>query len=306
MVCGSVWSCAVCAAKIAERRREELTAALDEARVRGWRVLLVSYTFSHGRGDELRSTLGRFLAAYRGMSGNRPYKRLCARYGVVGSIKSLEVTWGAANGWHPHAHVLLFLDRDVSDLDAFRRELYAAWSGAAARHGLAMTEARGLDVRATWGAVEDYVAKWGHEPKGRPWGAEDELVKAHSKRGRGERYTPWDLLRWVRDTGEAQPAALFREYAYTFKGRHQLEWSKGLRGELGVTAERSDEDLATAYLEDAVELALLTFAQWRAVRRLELRGELLELARTGDAAAVGEFVDEVVGCYLSGIGARGP
>jgi hypothetical protein len=304
MVCGRVWVCPVCAVRIAERRREELTAALREAKARGWVVLLASYTFSHGRGDELCSTLGRFLAAQRSMTGNRPYKRLCARYGVRGAIKSLEVTWGVANGWHPHAHVLLFLDRDVGYLGAFRRELYAVWSGAAARQGLAMTEARGLDVRATWGAVEDYVAKWGHEPKGRPWGAEDELVKAHSKRGRGERYTPWDLLRWLRDTGEAQPAALFREYARAFKGRHQLEWSKGLRGELGVMAERSDEELATAYLEDVVQLALLTFAQWRAVRRLELRGELLEVARTGDAAAVVGFVGAAVARHLAG--ARGP
>ncbi len=234
------------------------------------------------------------------MASDRAYKRLCASYGVVGSIKALEVTWGSANGWHPHAHVLLVCSGDVGNLSTFEGELYGCWSRAAARKGLAMDPEHGLDVRATWGAVEDYVGKWGHAPTGRAWGTEDELVKAHSKKARavpraaGERYTPFDLLRWVADTGEARAAALFREYAGVFKGRRQLVWSPGLRAELGLVDEASDEDLARAAVEDAVLLLLLTFEQWRAIRRLGQRGQLLEVARTGDPDQVGAFVDACV------------
>ncbi len=310
MVCSSVWHCPVCAAKISERRREELAAGIAAAKERELRVLLVTYTFSHTRSDDLSDILGPFLAAQRSMVGNRPYKRLCASYGVVGSIKSLEVTWGQANGWHPHAHVLLFVEGDVADLPSFERDLYACWSGAAARHGLTMDAEHGLDVRATWGSVEDYVSKWGHAPAARPWGTEDELVKAHSKRARadrdGERYTPFDLLRWLADTGESQAAALFREYATVFKGRRQLVWSPGLRALLGLDVESSDEDLAQAAVEDAVLIAMLTFEQWRAVRRLEQRGQLLEVARSGDATRVWAFVERCVELHLSGGAARSP
>jgi hypothetical protein len=113
MVCGSVWLCPVCAAKISERRREELVSAIGCHRAAGGEVLLASFTVHHGRSDALSDMLGRFLAAQRSMTGNRTYRALRAAYGVVGVVKALEVTWGAANGWHPHTHWLLFLAAGV-------------------------------------------------------------------------------------------------------------------------------------------------------------------------------------------------
>ena len=47
------------------------------------------------------------------------------------------------------------------------------------------------------------------------------------KTGRDGRYTPWDLLRVVGATGESWARDRFPEYAAAFKGKHQLEWSKG-------------------------------------------------------------------------------
>jgi hypothetical protein len=123
-------------------------------------------------------------------------------------------------------------------------------------------------------------------------------VKAHSKRGRGERYTPFDLLRWVTDTGESRPVALFREFAGVFKGRRQLIWSPGLKALVGLV-DKSDEELAEEVKEDAVVLALLTPAQWFAVRFYEQRGELLEVARAGNAGAVVTFVAELVNRFRS-------
>src|SRR5205085_2664419 len=40
--------------------------------------------------------------------GTRRARELAVRAGIVGAIRSLEVTHGEINGWHPHTHELLF------------------------------------------------------------------------------------------------------------------------------------------------------------------------------------------------------
>jgi len=306
MVCGSVWVCPVCAAKIGERRGAELAAAVEAWRARGGVVLIAAYTFAHGPRDALSGALGRFLAAQRALTAHKGYKRLLAAHGALGSVKAVEVTWGEANGWHPHAHTLLFLDGAAGvDVDAFGAELHRLWARCAARQGLTMDAAHGVKVQSTWGAVYDYVQKWGHAPTRRLWDAADELTKAHSKRDRsGARYTPFDLLRSVADGGDAEHARLFREYAAAFKGRRQLVWAPGLRAALGLADERTDEEIAGEEVEEAVTLAVLDAEEWRAVVACGQRAQLLEVARSGDAAQVVMFVQAVYGRW--GAGAQAP
>jgi hypothetical protein len=287
MVCGSVWFCPVCASKISERRRRELEQALSWWVAKGHTVLLVTYTFSHGRGDHVGEILDYFLGAQHVMTGNRPYKRLKASCGVIHSIKALEVTWGAENGWHPHSHWLLFCDGNV-DVPRMENELYRIWKAEAAKKGLSMNRAHGVKIQNTFGAVADYVAKFG---KQKTWGAEHELSKAHLKRGRGERYAPFELLRWLAETGEWLPAELFTQYAAYFAGRRQLVWSRGLRAAAGLVEEKTDEEIASEIEEEAIILALLTAEDWRLVKRFNQRGQLLEVARSGDSGAVLAFVE---------------
>jgi hypothetical protein len=307
ITCASVWNCPVCSARISERRRELLARAVAAWEAQGGTVILSSYTFSHRRSDALSDTLLAFLAAQRWMTGHRPYKRLLEAFGIVGGkessggvIRALEVTWGVHNGWHPHAHALLFLP-PVVDVAALEELLYQVWSAAAKRFGLTMSREHGLKVQATSGSVADYVAKWGHQPARRPWGTPDEMTKGHSKRAhRAELadsgYSPFDLLRWLIDTGESKPAGLFRQYAAAFKRRRQLTWSPGLAARLGVAdeAEKSDEELADEIREESLLLAQVGREGWRAVRLLNQRGELLEVARSGDAAQLGAFVRRLV------------
>lgn len=300
ITCGSVWQCPVCSARISERRRELLSQAVASCRAMGGQVLLAGYTFSHGRSDRLSVSLSALLAAQRSMTGNRPYKRLTERFGIVGTVTAREVTWGVVNGWHPHAHALLFAPSEI-DVPTLEDELWRAWAMAAHREGLTMTRRHGLHLTGTTDAVGEYVAKWGSRPTRRLWEAPDELAKSHSKRahradGSTPGYSPFDLLRWLADTGESQPAALFRDYAATFKGRYQLTWSRGLAELLGVgdDAAKSDEEIAGEVREDAVLLATLTPFEWRAVRLTGQRGQLLEVARTGDVAALWAFVRQLV------------
>jgi hypothetical protein len=328
-VCGSVWTCPVCAGRVAERRRVELEAAIAAHRYAGGSVLLVTWTVRHGAGDDLADVLGRFLAGLSDVTRDRAYKRLKLGYGIVGSIKALEVTWGAGAGWHPHCHSLLFVEgveldgQAVADLEA---ALLGAWRQAAGRHGLSMN-GRGLRVQATAGAVGDYVAKFGRDPARRPWGAEDEVARAHVKRGRaaaaaGVRFSPFGLLDEFMGTGDlgGAGAVRFREYAAAFKGRRQLRWSPKLRSMFEDTAGRawvaavgagdeagarvwadrldvlaravsSDEDVAAAADEEASHVYQLTAEDWRHIlRRGDRRGDLLEVAGELGAAGVDAYV----------------
>jgi hypothetical protein len=277
-----------------------LAAAVEAWEAPGGTVVLASYTFSHRRSDALSDTLPGFLDAHRWMTGHRPYKRVLEGFGIVGAIKALEVTWGSHNGWHPHAHVLLFLRPGV-DVAALEAALYLVWSAAARRCGLTMSREHGLKVQATYGSVAEYVAKWGHQPARRPWATPDEMTKGHSKRAHraelaGSGYSPFDLLRWLIETGESKPGGLFRQYAAAFKRRRQLTWSPGLAALFGVAdeAEKSDEELADEIREESLLLAQVGREGWRAVRLLNQRGQLLEVARAGDAGQLEAFVRRLV------------
>ena len=89
----------------------------------------------------------------------------------------------------------------------------------------------GFQLDRTFGAVADYVAKFGREHLREPWGAAAELTKSHLKRGRrNEHLTPFAMLELI-SLGYDELEPIFREYALWFKGKHQLVWSAGLRSQ---------------------------------------------------------------------------
>ncbi len=312
--CGSVWGCPVCAAKIAERRCQEVAAGIAAHRAAGGVVLAVALTFRHGRRDDLADILGRFLAALRAMQSGAPWVRFRDRWGVNGMIRSIECTWGMAHGYHPHAHFLFFIDPPRTldqvtgelvpvadwwpDVSGFHDAIYDRWEAVAGRQGFTMDEAHGVVVQSTAAfdaaVVAEYVAKHGQEPTRQRWSAAHEVTKGHVKRGKPGRLTPWDFLRRfvAAETPKERSAwaARWREYLAAFRGMAQLRWSRKLRERLGLEIERSDAEVAAERAEDGVLLALLYLDQWRAVWATGKVPELLDAAATGDAAAVWQVV----------------
>ena len=203
MTCGSVWACPVCAAKVSERRRVELQGAVATARRQGLRVVLLTYTFSHHAHQRLLTLLQALLKAQERMKSGRAADRRREVFGLVGSVRSLECTYGEENGWHPHVHELVFLPSEV-DVEAFGGEVRQAWEHAAAAEGLSMNE-HGFDCTDSTADVAAYVTKYGKEPR---WQEANELTKWHVKRGRQEGRTPWDLLR-ASSAGDLEAGRLF-------------------------------------------------------------------------------------------------
>jgi hypothetical protein len=257
----------------------------------GGAVLHATYTVQHSLGDNLAQLADAFGAAYRRLTGHKAYRALRREYGLIGAVRASEVTHGQ-NGWHPHYHVLLVLSRPLGQerMDALDCAIRNLWVAAAQRSGLSMN-AHGFRLNKTGGAVADYIAKYGREPAGQPWGIESELSKMHLKSGKQRGHdTPWDLLRRFSEVGDGRAAHLFREYAAVFKGRQQLVWSPGLRALLGLLDEKTDAEITDALPDDAAHLVWIKFDDWLLVLRYRQRGELLTLAGLGDAQAVKDFL----------------
>jgi len=151
----------------------------------------------------------------------------------------------------------------------------------------------GFQLDRTFGAVADYVAKFGREPLRQPWGTAAELAKSHLKRGRGnEHLTPFAMLELI-SLGHDELKPIFTEYATWFKGKHQLVWSAGLRSRLlENTMDKSDLEIAGEQEpeEEMVLLGQLSRRQWSVILKKEVRGELLEVAKSGNWQDVIDFL----------------
>lgn len=281
MHCDSVWVCAVCASKITERRREELTAALAPTK---YIPILITYTLRHNAGDSLKSLLEAALSAFRHLKSGVGWQAFRHAYGWVGSIRSLETTHGD-NGWHPHIHELALLDITLieDDFEKFVIFLKQRWNMTLLRHKRDASWDYGVDVRTAREDIAEYVAKFGHQPVVTGWTIEAELTKAPVKRGKGEHGRSPQQLLADSAMGDEIASRLYIEYASCIKGKKQLVWSKGLRELLGLGRyEPTDSDLAGESTAEAFILAQLTKAQWDVILGNDARGELLKIANAGD------------------------
>lgn len=288
--CGSVWHCPFCAAKVGRARVLELRRAVDAARDQGYTVTLATFTLGHKATDYLGTLLSELTEAMRWWrsgrwwAGGRATVGMAERLGYVGSIRNLEVTWGEATGWHPHSHALLITRGPISVAHA--AELRERWALAVERQGGYASADVGLHLTDADNEVAGYLSKVERElaaaegkaimatDERRGWGAAEELVWSHVKDGRGERYSPWALLRLLLGTGWAVAADKWVEYAAAFHGKRQLYWSRGLRELLGLGAEVSDQELAEAEGESEVVVTVFATDEWR---RLVKEGRRLEL-----------------------------
>jgi hypothetical protein len=269
--CGSVWACPVCAVKVAEVRRRELTHAMERHQADGGHAYLITFTFPHYLGQQLADLLPKFDKARNRFQGSKGWKKVmqvanldkgveAGRAGRVGSVTSAEVTYGMANGWHPHLHMLVFCkagafeegDADEEGrltspaIDFFRGEWVRHLEKAGLVDGGNRQWAldRALDVRGGAKAAE-YIAKWGHEER---WGLSSELTSSHAKTGRRDmwgtrdHYTPFQLLQLSAE-GDGHATCAFREFVNAFDGKRMLTWSPGLKAHFGVE-EMTDEDAA--------------------------------------------------------------
>jgi len=287
--CGAVWPCPVCAAKISERRRVELVDALTQAKAIGLHVKLLTLTIPHGLGDDLNVILAGLLKAWRKTVDGRIGANLRDLLGLRGYIRAFEVTYGQ-NGFHPHFHVLLFLDREWSN-SSVKNAFCPVWQNACRLAGLPIPS----DLHGCHVDDGSYAAKYASK-----WGLESEMTKGHSKKGKNGGMSPFDFLRAVFAQDEESPrfAGLYLVFEKAFKGKRQLYWSNGLRKLLELAPEATDEELAATQEESATVLACLSLDQWRAIAHAKAQSHVLDVAEERPAALLG-VIERLTAEYLA-------
>lgn len=273
-VCARPWTCPVCAAKISERRRQEVLHGMKQAEILGLLVYLLTLTVPHGMGDDVNQIVAKMQAAWTRLWQGRQGMALRHALGLFGHIRALEVTYGA-NGFHPHFHALLFIHPDQCT-GAGLASLALRWQQVAVKSGL---PAPSLDRGCR---IDDGQKAAAYVTKG-VWGLESEVTKGHTKTGKKGSRTPLDLLRGFLE-GDTKAGALWRVYVAAFEGKRQLYWSNGLKKLLAL-AELSDEEIANKPEDEkALLLAFIEYDQWSIIIRRKLETTILDLAEVSPDA----------------------
>lgn len=286
VACGSVWACPVCAAKVQERRREEIAKAFEWAYANGLQPVMVTLTAPHKLWHELESLVLQQRAALRMLRKGRGWDKFMMRAGYQGLIRALEITHGR-NGWHPHTHEVWMVSAEVK-AENLAAQISSKWASACMRAGLLKPEqmeafhAHAVDVKG-WCSTSDYLAK---ADDAKHWGADREMAKGSTKAGRAKGMHPFGLLAEA-GAGDRRSGELFVEFVDTMKATRsrQLFWSPGLKKRVGLQ-EKTDEEIAAEEREPADLLGLLEVGDWQRVRLNRKRAQLLDLAEIGGWPAV--------------------
>ena len=282
--CHKVWTCPHCSKIIRKKRAEEIAEAVRRHMKNGGGFVLLTETLQHKIGDALAKLIKCLTEAHRELTSTGAYKSMKKKFGLVGYVKALEITIGE-NGWHPHFHFLLFLERPVgpAEVKAMKDEVYKAWAKCIEKQGGYSSEDHGLDFTsmACGRAAGLYISKI----------AEEVTNASGAKEGRGS-LTPFQLL----DSHTRKNELLWREYAAATKGKSCIRWSRGLRKTLGMEAAKSDAELVEEENRRGEETAFVTRDVWAKVRTDAEAQETM-------AAMIDEGRDEELaarlGCELS-------
>lgn len=285
--CGNIWTCPVCAAKVAEARRAELSAGLVSHLGNGGAAYLMTLTFPHEADHPMAELIEKLAKARQRLQNSRAWKGIMKEAGRIGSVASLEVTISEENGWHPHLHLLIFAQpqglgegepvNPQGDLDSGAiRTLKTTWCNILLKTGLGSAGKiddmlrHALNVRGGNQAAE-YIAKYGRDER---WGQSSEMTRHYNKQGAaGERdgllhFTPFQLLTWA-GNGDEWATRKFIEYAAAIEGKRAVTWSPGLKKSLVGDDERTDEEIAAddALMPEQIHVGDLDQEQYQVIFR---------------------------------------
>jgi len=266
MTCKSIWTCPVCAERIICERIGQLKDALQS----GYKTVMVTVTLQHSKYDRLSDLLRSLKDAVKRLKSGRWWSNYKDRWGVVAYVSSYEITWGDVNGWHPHAHILLFLDAVDVDVDLMWSELVTKYTDIVSKLGGYASRNHSVDVTLGDDDVKDYLIKHVTVDDGLAL----EMSSSDTKDGRSHySKTFWDLVYLSKYFGYA--VDLIKEYAHATFRLQSMIWSRGAKEFLGVTDPDDDKD-------DDQLVALIPRPIWSVIRTHAMQDYVLSLAVMGD------------------------
>lgn len=148
-------------------------------------------------------------------------RRFEPEFGVVGSVRVFEETFGERRGWHPHANYIWFTTRllTTDEQSKFEAQIKSAWLMAANQGGI-----RGTSESAQWMGCQStdkevkttarYVTKHSYYVKARP---------LRDLQGKFERLEPWQVLELAR-SGDMKWIQVWKGYEIGVKGRRRVAY----------------------------------------------------------------------------------
>jgi hypothetical protein len=234
------------------------------------------------------------------------------RWGIVGTTRTIEITYGA-NGWHSHAHVLIWTEEPATEAraEAIEGELFTRWAKRCRAVGLpspARGEIRpadgkrigkGVDVTAATMEKGDALARY--VVKLQEGGSlANEMTRADLKVTRGQKGRTALELAAIAAQGSAEAVELWREYEFATRGVQCLTWSHGLRDRLADLVEldeREDDEIPdeeTDETPEAPSLLISRAAWWRAVVPVHgARADVLLASEVGGLAGAIDALDRL-------------
>lgn len=290
LMCGRVWTCPVCSAKIQERRRLEISQGMEWAYLVGQKCIMVTFTFPHTSFDNLLDLLTKQAKAFKLLRTGISWQNHKEKIGFIGLIRSLELTIGL-NGWHPHTHELWIVDESCNAEDLFKVVLNR-WEDACINTGLLQPEKqrdfrkRAVDIKDN-ATNSDYLQKFDNS---KAWGVDREIAKSSSKSSSSGCH-PFELLCECTSNlplSKEVRSEMFILYAEAMKGKKQLTWSRGLKKLVGII-DKTDEEICEEPDEIAILLGQITPKRWKLVLKESAEAEILYRAEIGGWSKVEEW-----------------
>jgi hypothetical protein len=288
-VCGSVWDCPVCSARILEKRREEIALAVNWAYDNGFKVVMVTLTTPHYSYQTCEDLLSRFSKALTYLKTGVTWQKFKTANAWQGSIRGLETLYGA-NGWHNHTHELWIVSKNLDSKD-LKTKVLDRWYKACDKLGLIPEGKKKAFMSHSVDVIDnasasDYLAKH-DDKKNLSWGVDKELTKPLSKASK-ELLHPFQLA-YLSSCGFSKFGDLFAEYSKAFKGKSSVFWSRGLKEKIGLL-EKDDEELAKQETEKIDLLISFEHFAWSVIKNEKARTLILDIAETLGADGVEDWL----------------
>lgn len=280
--CGKGWTCPYCHAVLMRKKAEDITEAVRRWEAMGNHLAMLTLTVAHTAEQPLEDVWGMLAGAYQAM--NKSLRGIKGRLGIEGSIKATEATIGA-NGWHPHYHILLFVNRPIGEIEAaeIKAALYDIWAAQVEKRGGRSSWEHGLDVvpiEFGTGAAA-YITK-----------IAEEMTDAEGAKEGHDSMTPFQLL----DNPTPRNEKLWSEWATVTKGKAAVQWSKGLREKLGMAKEKTNREIMLAEGQELTEVkGFVGREAWKEVTEPEqvewVRDSIAAGNHDGVAASMGWVIE---------------
>lgn len=222
--CHCVHVCPIDAPAIYVTARHKIRQLCYMAKKSDYELYFGTVTVRHSWNDSLALLLQKFHEAMVGFWADRAIKDILKQ--IKGRVTSLEITFGFDAGFHPHFHIL-FIGAKGLDCVEIGKTMESRLLAYYGKKGLSGKEGIAFDFKPCE-SVEDYLTK-----------IPCELSLGNvTKHGHGEHYTFFQMAILASQTKDKKRRALLREkmkeYYYATKGRHAIQFSKGLLSFFGL------------------------------------------------------------------------